>query len=291
MKEKMLKLKDKVMNFLKYNKQFISYVILSLISCTLIKYTTVGTIYWQSFFADLALIIGLGSFCFFIKPQKQFIYLFILLIIFTAMTFINSIYYTFYNSFASFSLLTTLKQVGEVQDAVVAKVDFNHLVYLIFPIIFVFINTYLLKKDYFNYVAKFEKGKQIFRYVIGFTLLFVAAISFSISSKSYSRLAKQWNREYIVSKFGIITYQFNDLVNTLRPTITSWFGYDVALKNFNDFMEEYQSPKSNNKYTDIYKDKNIVFIHMESISTFLLNLKINGEEITPNLNKLIKEGM
>ena len=287
----MLKLKDKTINFFKYNKQFISYVILSLMSCTLIKVTTVGTIYWQSFFADFALILGLGSFCFFLTPQKQFRYLFILLIVFTAMSFINSIYYTFYHSFASFSLLTTLKQVGEVQDAVIAKIDIEHLMFLIFPVIFIFIHRHLLKKDYFNFVAKFEKGKKIFRYILGFVLLFGTIISLTISSKAYSRLAKQWNREYIVSKFGIITYQLNDLVNTLRPTITSWFGYDVALRDFNEFMEVYQNEKSDNKYTDIYKDKNVVFIHMESISTFLVDLKINDEEITPNLNKLTREGM
>lgn len=36
---------------------------------------------------------------------------------------------------------------------------------------------------------------------------------------------------------------------------------------------------------------NVIFIHMESIQNFLIDLKVNGVEITPNINKLSKEGM
>ena len=34
-----------------------------------------------------------------------------------------------------------------------------------------------------------------------------------------------------------------------------------------------------------------MFIHAESIQNFLINLKINGKEVTPNINKFVSEGM
>lgn len=46
-----------------------------------------------------------------------------------------------------------------------------------------------------------------------------------------------------------------------------------------------------NKYTNVFEDMNVIFIHMESIQNFLIDLKVNGVEITPNINKLSKEGM
>lgn len=76
-----------------------------------------------------------------------------------------------------------------------------------------------------------------------------------LSATAFSRLAKQWNREYIVNKFGIIVYQINDLVSTLRPKITSMFGYDVALKDFTDYYTENTIKKSNNEYTDILRER------------------------------------
>lgn len=86
-------------------------------------------------------------------------------------------------------------------------------------------------------------------------------------------------------------YQINDLVSTLRPKITSMFGYDVALKDFTDYYAENTIKKSNNEYTDIFKGKNVIFVHMESMTDFLMNTNINGVEITPNINRLASEGM
>ena len=46
-----------------------------------------------------------------------------------------------------------------------------------------------------------------------------------------------------------------------------------------------------NEYTGILKGKNIVFVHMEGMQTFLMDLEFNGAEVTPNLNRLASEGM
>ncbi len=292
MKLKLKKIINSPINFIKYNRQFCSYVVLSLLCCIIIRFYTLGGIFdLQPLFIDLALILTFGSFGFFYKPQKQFTFYLILLLIYTTMGIVNAVYYTFYNSFASFSLLTALGQVGEVGDAVFDKMRLVHFVYLLFPLMFILVHKRLKNRDYFNFVAKFEKGEILFGKTLVTGLAVLALCVTTLSATAFSRLSKQWNREYIVSTFGIIAYQTNDLVNTLRPKITSWFGFDVALKNFHDFYEENRIPKSNNSYTGIYEDKNIVFIHMESIMTFLVDLKINDVEITPNLNKLSKEGL
>ena len=292
MKKKVDNIKKNLVNFVKYNRQFCSYVVLSLLCCFFIRYFTVGEVFnLQPLFIDLAFIFIIGSFGFFYKPQKQFKYYITLMIIYTVIGIVNSIYYTFYSSFASFGLLTTLGQVGEVGEAVFDKIKLIQFIYLIFPIIFIFIHKKLLNRDYFNFVAKFEKGNKLFGQTAVFGLLIAFLCATTLSATAFSRLAKQWNREYIVGKFGIIVYQMNDLFNTLKPTINSWFGYDVALRQFNDYYEINGISKSNNEYTNLYKDKNVIFIHMESITTFLIDLEVNGKTITPNLNKLSKEGL
>ena len=156
---------------------------------------------------------------------------------------------------------------------------------------FFIIHKKLANRDYFNFVAKFEKGEILFGKTLVSGLIVFALCITTLSATAFSRLSKQWNREYIVGTFGIITYQTNDLFNTLRPTITSWFGFDVALKNFHDYFEENRIEQSNNSFTNIYKGKNIVFVHLESMMTFLVDLEINGTTITPNLNTLAKEGL
>ena len=107
-----------------------------------------------------------------------------------------------------------------------------------------------------------------------------------------SRLIKQWDRVYIVQRFGIILYQGNDLVQSLTPRINSLFGYDEAVKNFKEFYtEKFSQEKKSNKYTGTLEGMNVIFVHMESIHGYLVGMEINDQEITPTLNKLSKEGM
>jgi lipoteichoic acid synthase len=292
MKKKIINIYKSFAKFIKYNKQFFSYVVLSLLCCILLRYYTIGNpTDIKPFLFELACILLIGSFGFFYKPQKQFGYYLGCLLVLDLVCIINSVYYDFYSSFASFSLITCLGQVGEVGGAVFAKFNIWQFSYLLSPIIFTFIHKHLKNRDYFNFVAKFEKSKQLFLKILISGALILIACTVTLSSTAISRLAKQWNREYIVNRFGIIVYQMNDLVNTLRPTISSWFGYDVALKEFNDYYTTNTREQSTNKYTNKYEGYNVIFVHMESMTTFLLNLKVNGVEITPNLTKLTKEGM
>ena len=108
-----------------------------------------------------------------------------------------------------------------------------------------------------------------------------------------SRASKQWNRVYIADRFGFILYQANDFVQTLRPKFSSLFGYDDAVKLFESYYtyERINEYSGENKYTNMFEGKNIVFVHLESVQGFLMNLEFNGEEVLPTVNKLAKEGM
>ena len=228
-------IKNKIFSYIKHNRLFISYVLLCFINCFLVRYLTVGNWYNQkTFFIDFGITLLFGSFAYLIKPNKQYNYLFTLVIINTAICIVNAIYYTFYSSYASFSLLSALGQVGEVDDALFEKLRILHFIYLIAPILFWYINKRLLKKDYYNLVKKIEKGKRMFFATI-ITSIIVLAINLSmINGSSYSSLMKQWNRESIVKSFGIIIYQGNDLVQTAMSKMNSIFGYDEASRKFVD---------------------------------------------------------
>jgi len=291
MKKYIVKAYKSFINFIKHNKQFCSYVILSILCGVLLRNFTSGNLTINPLIYDIGMSIIIGSFAYLFKPKNQFKYLFTCLTVLAIFCVINTIYYSFYSSYVSFSLINSLGQVGEVEDAVFEKIRLVQFIYLLAPVIFFIINRRLNNRDYFNFITKIEKGKKLFKNVI---ISGVCVILFGVintNGGAWSSLTKQWNREYAVNHFGIIIYQLNDFINTLRPTINSWIGYDVAYKKFTDYYEENRLKKSNNEYTNMFKDYNVIFVHMESMMTFLVDLNINDVEITPNLNKLTKEGM
>ena len=263
------------------NRQFLSFVILLTVETFILGYTTLGPSTWglQSLTFDLAVIILLGTMGYLFRPKKQYIYFQSVLIIISVICLINSIYYTFYNSYVTVGLIESLGQVNTVADSVLEKITPLHLIYILFPIIFYFIHLSLNDHNYFNYVEKMEKRKNNF----GTTLLIgVIALCLNIvtlTGTDIGRLVKQWNREYIVERYGILVYQMNDLLQSAQSRLFSYFGYDEAAQKFIDYYSKKDNSDKKNKYTGIYKDKNIVFIHMERV------------EVTPRLNKLAKEGL
>ena len=287
------KIFPKVIGYFMNNRLFLSYVILSLISVITVRALTIGNLWdYKPFVFDFALIIIIGSFGYLIKSKKQFHYYFIWLIVFTLINIINSIYYTFYVSFASVGLIASISQVGEVADSLYEKIKVLDFIYIIFPLIFYYIHRILGKKNYYTLLSKVEKSKTLFSatLAVGLGILLFA---FACTSKTdYSRLAKQWNREYLVERFGIILYQGNDIVQSLYPKINSLFGYDEAARKFKEFYEEKNSIVHNaNEYTGILEGKNIIFVHMESMQQFLMDLEFNGEAVTPTIRQLASEGM
>ena len=284
-------LRKKILEYIVSNRLFLSYVVLAIFSTIFVRtFTVKGFFDFKPFITDLGLILIIGAIGYFVKPRNQFKYYFVWTVIYSVLCMVNSIYYSFFTSFASFGELATAAQVETVTGSVLDKLRFVDIVYVFVPIIFYFVHRKLASGTYYYFLDKVEKSK---RMVVGTLIagIILYGYSFIIATNTdYSRLAKQWNRVYIVERFGAITYQANDLIQSLTPRFSSLFGYEEALDKFNLYFKEKEAHQEN-KYTGVLNGYNIVLVHMESMQTFLMDLKFNDKELTPNLNKLASEGM
>ena len=309
MKEKLTNIKDKasktfkkikeehaIREAIKNNQLFIVFVLVCVINSTMLRFVTMPTaenyLAIKPIIADTAIVIMIGSFSYLFKNKKRYTYLLIWAIIFTAICMINSIYYTFYTSFASFSMLSLAQFIAPVGDAVVENVlQLKDLLYLLPLIFFIFFYHYLVKKDAFKKYSKpVRKKKWLHSLATGAIIMVVFVLS--LTGLEVGRFMKQWNREYIVMRFGIYLYQGNDLVKSVQPKITAMFGYDKAKKSFEEyFADKKETADYTNEYTNILEGRNVIVIHAESLQDVALNRTFNGQEVTPNLNRLIKEGL
>lgn len=284
-----------VRNYFKNNILFITFVITAVLNSTVLRFFCMHSIEnylsWKAVLADTAVVCAIGSFCYLFKPKNRFSYLLGFNIFLTAICIINSVYYTFYTSFASISMLSLTQYIGDVGDAVVENVlQLKDLVYIIGPLALIIAHIRLKKKNYYKKVdLKSDRRKKTlkplcFAGVLGIIFLM------TMSPLDVSRFFKQWNKEYIVMRFGIYVYQANDVITSIQPKINSMFGYDSANKSFVDyFKDKEESPE--NEFTNIFKGKNVIVIHAESMMTNAMNLTFNEQSVTPNLNRLAHEGM
>ena len=279
----------KTKNYMIDNKLFSIYILLSTILCFSIRMLTTMTILnYKPLITDLGLILIFGIFVFLIKTnQKRYLFLQLLLCFYTLICVINAIYYAFYTSFASITELSSLGQVKTVAGSFFERVSFIQFIYIIIPIIFHIFYEKSKRKGLFN----FDNAKRILKKTIILGLIFIAISLITATKYDYSRLYKQWNRTYIVDRFGIITYQLSDLISSLTSKLTTIFGFENALIEMNEFYNDNLYKNTPNKYTGIFEGYNIIFVHMESIQTFLVDLEFNGKKVLPTTNKLIEEGL
>ena len=276
------------------NRLFVIFVLLNVLNGVVLRAFTLGskTIFdFDALLADLSFVMLIGSFTYFFNEKGKFIYMFIITVALSSLCILNSSYYTFYTSFSSISLLSTARFITDVGDAVVENVvQPKDLVYILSPVALLFLHhRYKKRASYINSEFQHKSRRRFFKCIkIGVVSLLLFAIT--LTGTDVSRLTKQWNREYIVKKFGLYIYHVNDLVKSLEPKFAAIFGYDSALKEFNEFYKDVEPPKKN-EYTGKFEGKNIIVIHGESIQDFLIGLEFNGQEVTPNLNKLAKTGM
>ena len=297
MKEKLLQIFNKLKKIdfkkIKNNNLLFLFTVLSfLFNGFLLRSFTVGNFFeLKPIFGDLSIILLLCSLGYLFKYKSRFYYYVFLSVFTTAICVINSMYYTFYTSFASVSLIQTSFQIADVSDAVVQNVlQIKDFIYIWQPIALIIFYIKLNKKKYFEKIKK-EKNKK--KFVVAFTssMIILAIFMSSLSSLEIGRLLKQWNREFLLAKMGVFIYQGNDIIRSLEPKINNIFGYDKAMLNVRTFYDEREVIKKENKYTNLFKDKNVIMIHAESIQTFLLDLKFNDLEVAPNFKRLSEEGM
>ena len=288
------KIKQFIVKYIYTNRLFLSYFILALCGTIIIREVTVGGPFnYKPLLCDIGFILLIGSFGYLFKPKNQFKYFFTCLILFTIIEVVNSIFYIFYEDFASFAQIGTLNQVETVADSIFVKIRLVDFIYILQPIIFYYIHNRLKISPYYNFIGKIEKKKDMALGTLLVGLGFLIITFATANGADYSRLAKQWNRRLNVERFGIIMYELNDALQATFTKVNTLFGRDDALTLFQEFFndEERNTYRTKNKYTGILEGYNIIYVHMESMQDFLMDLEFNGEEVVPNLKELAKEGM
>ena len=285
-----------IREYFKNNILFVTFVITGVLSSTILRFFCMHTIEnylsFKAILADLVVVSAIGSLGYLFKPKNRFPYYMTMNIFLTAICMINSVYYTFYTSFASVSMLSLTQYIGDVGDAVVENVlQIKDLVYIFSPITLIIVNLKLKKKNYYKrFELKSDRRKKTLK-TLSFSGILLIIFLISLSPLDYSRFYKQWNKEYIVMKFGIYIYQGEDLVVSLQPKINSMFGYNKAEKEFTDYFKDRNEYTGTNEYTNIFEGKNVILIHGESMMRNAMDLSFNGIEVTPTLNRLAKQGM
>ena len=269
-------------NFFKNNCIMLIFVITSLINSFITIKVTVGFGNFRFIFSELTILLIISSFSYLIKRKS--LYFFIWSIILVSICSINSIYYTRFGDFTSIYQFETLFQAIDLpSEAITNEIELIDFIYF-FQIIIMLIILNVNRK-------KYEKNPKNFLKTIIISICLTTGILLSCSYNDIYKISNDWNKGYIVHNFGIYNYQLKDTRASLTKLLCNDCGKEKAEKIVNDYYKNRKVNKNDNEFTNIYKDKNVLLIHAESIQSLFVNASINGNKIMPNLSKMTNEGI
>lgn len=202
----------------------------------------------------------------------------------------DNIYYIYSNSFLSIAQITNLQYGEEILSTLPAVFEIKHLLY--FVDIILIIATCKLMKIKFQKKENKTKKKVLAKAISGI----VGIVVFCIVGAKYVEKGKEksYNKDMQIRESTIWGYHIYDIENLLtQKKNTKYKSYSKMEADYEKLKEEYNDRYGKEKYDfkGISKNSNVIVLQLESIQEFVINKTINGEQITPNLNKFLRENI
>jgi lipoteichoic acid synthase len=246
--------------------------------------------------AALALgIVFYGPVLLFKKRYNYYTYLFFISFLVSLIFSAQFLYYRYAQSFLQFSAIKYMGEAVSVSGTI--KV-------LLTPELLLFFSNTVIVLIAFLFTLKNNPTEFIFPRPMGYPekiiiiLVMVGIVFFGYRYLLYTE-KKEWgstSRLYtdvydlksLVGKMGIMNFFLEDTFKYfLRRNLIT----DSDKKFLQTWAKGKISSQNNGKYFGAERGKNIIIIQVESLENAVINQEIAGQEITPNLNQLARNGL
>ena len=238
-------------------------------------------------FALISIFLCL-AFCFKGKMQKWVFWG--LNLLFTIVVIGDIWYFRSNSSFLNyhmFKMTSNLDNLGSSIFSMIRLVD----VLFIIDLIYIAIRNIKDRKKYKVYNRNIVGG--VFLLILSLVYLQYAHIKVDKLEMGFENqiiFRGSWSPNQTMSNLTPIGYHIYDAfvyIEESKPYVFS----EEERKEVSSTLKSLKEDLPDNEYAGIFKGKNLIVLQWESLETFVVNQKINGQEITPNLNKLLNNSL
>ncbi|MBT2758502.1 LTA synthase family protein [Mesobacillus foraminis] len=232
--------------------------------------------------ASAILFMGLAMFR---KGKKKYSSLLAIYFVLSFILYANVLYYRFFNDFITLPTLTQTQNFGDVSGSVLSLLKPYDILFFVD-----FILLAVLVSKRFNFIPV-DTSRISRRKIAAVMLTALAIFSANLGMAEADRpqlLKRTFDRNYIVKYLGMYNYTIYDAIQSTKASAQR------VMADSNDVTEvvnytQSQFAEPNPDYFGAAKGKNVIYLHLESMQNFLIDYKLNGEEVTPFLNSLTRD--
>ncbi|ANB62350.1 sulfatase family protein (plasmid) [Anoxybacillus amylolyticus] len=238
---------------------------------------------WLLFINPISSAIFFFGLALFAKGKRSYIWLIIIDFVLSFILYANIVYYRFFSDFITFPTLTQTSNFGSLGGSILELLKWHDVIYLIDIIVL----ALLIVKERAN-LQPISLGRH------KKNLLFATAVFTFVTNLALAEidrpqlLTRTFDRSYIVKYLGMYNYVIYDAIQSLKSSTQRAFANKSDVTTvLNHVQATYAKPSP--AYFGKGKGMNVIYIHLESFQNFLINYKLNGQEVTPFLNSLTHE--
>lgn len=237
------------------------------------------------YFSFIAIVTSFG---FIFNGKKQLVAFFIINL-FISTFYISDIWYFRSNSaFLNLHMLKMTSNLDNLGSSIISMMRFIDILFLLDVLVQIFVT-----------IKSWKTCTYVKREPISFLLLFIGSILYltyaHIKIDNYNRgyanqmiFQKSWSPNQTISNLTPIGYHIFDAYNFYVDS-KPYKLTDEEIKTANAWFNDKKENLPDNQYKGVFKGKNLLLIQWESLENFVINQKVNGQEITPTLNKILSE--
>ena len=218
------------------------------------------------------------------KNKFGYIYLNAVYLIATIIIYADFLYYSYATNFLSFYQIENMKYVKEIASGLTCIIQLKTiLIFFTDNIIIAFLSILSyrkLKNTHYN------NRKMKTTLIVVILLLNIFIIKEKINDIYES---KSYNKSLIVQNASIYYYHYEDAKEYFSNLFVKETVDEERLQNIYNNYINIEQPTT--EYTGITKDSNVIILQLESLNEYIIGKKVNGKEITPNLNRFFNNNI
>ena len=233
------------------------------------------------FISPLSLLLFLyGGSLFFKSEKNKNRYLVVATLLTSVILYGNVAFYRFFNDFITLPVLFQTDNFGDLGASAAASIYPSDVLYFT-DFFLVLLAIKFLRTKQMN-----EMGLKIHRRV--YFVLSAAMLFLNLGLAEAERpqlLTRSFDREMLVKNIGMYNYHLYDVYIQSKSQAQRAFADGSELTDVQNYVRANQADPSD-EMAGIAEGKNLIVVTLESMQSFAINEKMNGQTITPFLNGL-----
>ncbi|HEX3029907.1 MAG TPA: LTA synthase family protein [Clostridia bacterium] len=130
------------------------------------------------------------------------------------------------------------------------------------------------------------------RAIASLSIMIACSALFVVNDRTVDHSGFVYYKDSAIKYLGIYYYHYYDIQSYVKQKLKINSRLSKEDKTtLVSFFKNKSAVETAPKYKGIAKGKNLIIVQLESIQDFFINKKLNGHEITPNMNNLIKDSI